>query len=978
MRSFNWIDLNVGQEWSGVITNILLIFLALSLISGCGEGTSQPDSAASPSPVSSTPSMSIRFTDVTADAGLHFQHDAGATGKKWYPETMGAGGGFLDYDGDGWLDILFVNSRHWPEERHVSEPTMHLYRNQGDGTFRDVTRESRLDVPLYGMGMAAADYDNDGDTDIVVTGYELTRLFRNEGDGTFTDMSETAGLAQDAWSTAAVFVDIDRDGKLDLLVGQYVNWSPAMEKNIDCTYGTPLKDYCAVTFFSGQGLRLYRNLGADRFRDITNEAGLAVPDARVLGLTIVDDNQDVWPDILVANDLTPSLFFKNQGNGTFREIGVQSGLVIDEGGVAFAGMGIDTAYVNNDDQMCIAIGNFAGQPTTLHCQLRVGANHHADVFAEQSHRFGLAQPTLRMVTFGLFFFDADLDGWQDLFLLNGHVANEERLRNVPYAQPPQLFHNQRNGTFAEIGTKAGLTMRLVGRGAAHADYDRDGDLDVLIMANQGSAYLLRNDTPRSGHFLRVETHGLRSNRDGIGARLHLYTSRQKYPAAFVRTGGSYLSQSDTAVTYGLQSGETIDRLEVFWPSGAVDVFHDLKPDTTFVAREKEAVARADAETPVAPTRDHVNDLVTLKRNATAHYQAGRSQEAITAFKQVLQHAPNDYIAQQYLIELYWRRDERDSARILLETMSQTLPDVNFFMQFAFQLEKNDLGSLAEEVYQTAARLDPQAPEALYRLGKRALAAKQYDTALAYFQQALKRRPDLTEAQQGVGLVYVEQGKHTEAEAQFRDIIQQQPTYAEAYTHLGALYLRSGRLDEALQTYRHVTRLQPNQAQGFHNLGTVLSAQGKVEQAEEQFHTALRLDPSYAAAHNDLGTLYAEQGDIDGAITAFEAALRAQPQADEARQNLANAYYTQALAAAQNGQINALQTLLQRALQYDPDHAGAHGVLASIYFQYQQYDLAWQHGTRAAKAGAPVESLLNALIQMREKAGIATPPADRGQ
>jgi hypothetical protein len=479
---------------------------------------------------------------------------------------------------------------------------MHLYRNGGDGTFRDVTEQSGLQVPLYGMGMTAADYGNDGDADLVITGYEQTRLFRNDR-GRLTDISETAGLVQGDWSTAAAFVDVNRDGWLDLLIGQYVAWTPEMETDLDCTYGIPQKDYCAVKYFRGQGLRLYRNLGDGRFRDLTTEAGMAAPEARVLGITIIDDNRDGWPDILVAADLTPSLFFLNRGDGTFREIGVQSGLVIDEGGIAFAGMGIDAAYVKNDDQLCVAIGNFAGQPTTLHCNVQEGETYRRDVFTEQSHRAGLARPTLRMVTFGLFFIDVDLDGWQDLLTVNGHVVNEERLRNVPYAQRPQLFRNVGKGSFAEVEptTENGLNLRLIGRGAAYADYDGDGDLDLLLTANQGRAYLLRNETERPGSFVRILARGKQSNRDGIGARVQLYHATQQRQTALVRTGGSYLSHSELAVTFGLRPEEQVERLEIHWPSGLVDVVRSVPLNTTIVAEEGASTSEPKVGDKTAPS-----------------------------------------------------------------------------------------------------------------------------------------------------------------------------------------------------------------------------------------------------------------------------------------------------------------------------------------------------------------------------------------
>lgn len=1015
-------------NWSG---GVVLLVVGLWL-SGCGEAPPTSETQAKRS-VSVTPSpAAIRFRDVTAEAGIDFRHETGAgTGHKWYPETMGSGAGFLDYDRDGHMDILLVNGRQWPGERQSPEPTMRLYRNTGDGSFHDVTAQSGLAAPLYGMGMTAADYDNDGDPDLVVTGYRETRLFRND-QGRFTDVSAAAGLVQGDWSTAAAFVDVDRDGWLDLLIGQYVAWTPDTEADLDCTYGTPQKDYCAVTYFKGQGLRLYRNQGDGTLQEITTEAGITAPEARVLGLNVMDHNRDGWPDILVATDLTPSLFFLNQGDGTFRDIGVQSGLVLDEGGIAFAGMGIDTAYMKNDNQLCVAIGNFAGQPTTLHCQVPVGETYRADVFTEQSHRTGLARPTLRMVTFGLFFVDADLDGWQDLFMVNGHVVNEERLRNVPYAQRPQLFRNQGDGTFSEVAPapETGLDIRLIGRGAAYADYDGDGDLDLLLTANQGGAYLLRNETVRAGSFVRVLARGTQSNRDGIGARTHLYSTAGQRRTARVRTGGSYLSHSELAVTFGLPPGEAVERLEIHWPSGLIDVFRDLPPNETFVAEEG-AATQAKAESNVAQkaTPAAPEPAAAFKQQALAHVQAGRAADAIAAFEAVLKETPDDYIAQQYLIELYWRRGTPEPARHLLKTMRETLPDANFLLQFAFHLEANTLPDLADEVYRAAARLDPQAPEAPYRLGKRALEAKRYDEALGHFQQALARRADLTDARYGLGLVYEAQGKTAQAEAEFERLLQDASDFPEAHSHLGALYMRTGRTDLAVNAYRRAAALQPEAPKAYHNLGTALAAQGESMAAEAQLQEALRLDPAYASAHNDLGTLYAERGDMSRAVASFQAAVKADPESVAAHYNLAMAYGTRgdtadmirelhntlrldpqhreahlnlgigylqqgeafaamaqfqaliklapemadahyflAVTAAQMGQTEAMQASLQRALQKDPDHARAHSALASLYFQQQQYDLAWQHGSRAAQLGAPVQQLMNALEQLRQKDG----------
>jgi tetratricopeptide (TPR) repeat protein len=700
---------------------------------------------------------------------------------------------------------------------------------------------------------------------------------------------------------------------------------------------------------------------------------------------------------------------------------------LDEGGVAFAGMGIDAAYVHHDDQLCIAIGNFAGQPTTLHCQAQIGQTYRPDVFIEQSHRMGVAQPTLRMVTFGLVFFDANLDGWQDLFMVNGHVVNEEHLRNVPYAQRPQLFHNQGNGVFEEVQPtpQSGLDFRLIGRGAAYGDYDNDGDLDLLVTANQGGAHLLQNITKRDGHFVRIVTRGSRSNRDGIGARLRLHTNL-RHVTRSVRTGGSYLSQSDMGVTFGLQPAEHITHLEVLWPSGNIDVLRTLPLDTTFVAREGTASTSAHvAQQP--PLTPQPTAFITAKRLGIGHYRAGRREAAVAAFEQALQHQPTDYIVQQYLIELYWQQGARDKALALLTQMRQNLPEANFLMQFAFHLEDTGLHDLADAVYTAASQLDPKAPEALYRLGKNALQTKRYAAATTYFEGALARRADFLDALQGLGLAYAAQGKTAEAETQFHQVLRINPDSAEAYTQLGKLYLQTNRLAEALTAYQTVARLQPHRAQSYHNLGTVLAAQGQVEAAMQQFQAALRHDPRFVPAHNDLGTLYAEHGALDRAIESFRTALTLEPAAAQTHYNLgmayasrgemdgmirelretlrlapthaeahlnlgvaslqqgqhdaalqhfhaiirthpqhADAHYFIAVTAAQLGHEETMRDALLQAIRLEPRHAKAHSALASFYFQRRDYERAWTHGTQAAQLGAPVQQLLEALRQIREQ------------
>ncbi len=467
-----------SKRWWLVALGIcMLLALGLAVVLSPNRRAETP---LSPSPSVSTvpPSTTlasgptIQFTDVTAKASIDFTHFAGASGKKWYPETIGSGAGFFDYDQDGWVDLLFINGSYLIKGQGITAsdpgPTMHLYRNRGDGTFEDVTIAAGLAVPIYGMGMAAADYDNDGDSDLLVTGYQHHLFFVNNGNGTFRDATDEVGIHGGTWGSGAAFFDYDRDGYLDLVITSYVEWRPELEEGLDCTYGTPDKDYCPVRYFKGQGLKLYHNRGNGSFEDVTQRAGVTSEGARAFAPYIFDYNDDLWPDMFIASDGTPSLLFHNRGDGTFEEVGMRTGIVLDEGGGAYAGMGIDATYPKNDGQLCIAIGNFVGEPTTLHCRARQGTTYHPELYAEVSAWSGIGRPTLRYVTFGLFFLDMDLDGYEDLFMANGHVIDEARLRNAPRAQRPQLFRNLGTGKFEDILPAPGraLSQPLVGRGAA--------------------------------------------------------------------------------------------------------------------------------------------------------------------------------------------------------------------------------------------------------------------------------------------------------------------------------------------------------------------------------------------------------------------------------------------------------------------------------------------------------------------------------
>ena len=527
----------------------------------------------------------VKFVDVTDSAGIQFRHVTGATGKRYMPETMGAGCAFLDYDSDGNLDILLVNGKNW-HAPHVTD-TSRLYRNVGNGQFADVTEAAKLDMPMYGMGVAIADYDNDSHPDIYFTNVGENRLFRNNGDRTFTDVTEFAKVGDPGWATSAVFFDADRDSWLDLFVCNYVKWTP--ETDIPCTVNHKHRSYCTPTVYTGQSCRFYHNRGDGTFEDSTRQAGLYNPTGKSLGVTLLDYNHDGWLDLAVANDTEPNFLYRNAGDGTFTDEAVVMGVAFSETGIARGSMGIDAADVYNNGGTAIAIGNFSNEKTAFFY-----AASSDDYFADRANQAKIGEASHRSLTFGLLFLDYDLDGALDLFCVNGHIEPEvgRYQQHTPYAQLPSLFRNEGNGTFRNIAKHVGLEVAGVGRGCAYGDYDNDGDLDLLVSnngvnADYGRAWLLRNDSEPQANYLRIRTVGTRSNRDGIGTTVRV-TSGNTVQQRIVRTGSSYCSQSEMPLTFGLGQNETVASLEVRWPSGHIDRYVGLQANQLIEVIEGES------------------------------------------------------------------------------------------------------------------------------------------------------------------------------------------------------------------------------------------------------------------------------------------------------------------------------------------------------------------------------------------------------
>lgn len=521
-----------------------------------------------------------QFVNISEQAGIDFVHNTGAYGEKFLPETMGSGCAFIDYDGDGWQDILLVNGRDWAEHTTGKRQTCALYRNNHDGTFTDVTRSAGLAVEMYGMGVAVGDYDNDGRNDIYVSCLEGDHLFRNQGDGTFADVTRQSGVLNPGFGASCAWLDYDRDGHLDMFVANYVEWTA--ETDIFCTLDGKNKSYCNPESYTGQSSRLFRNRGDGTFTDVSRIARIEDPTSKSLGVCVFDYNADGWPDIFEANDTQPNKLYHNNGDGTFTEQGLVTGFAYNENGVATGAMGIDAGDYDGSGRESVVIGNFSNEMMSLY-------HNEGDFFMDDAPVANLGRASMLTLTFACFFFDFDLDGQLDIFAANGHVEPEINgvQSTVTYAQMPHLFRNLGNGRFEDVAQKVGsdFAKPLVGRGGAYGDIDNDGDWDLLVTTSGGPVHLFRNDGANQNNWIKLQLRGKQSNRNGIGTTVTITTASGAQTRT-LKSGCSYASQSELSLLFGIGADKRVDAIDIRWANGTISRLTDLEPNRLLVVEEQ--------------------------------------------------------------------------------------------------------------------------------------------------------------------------------------------------------------------------------------------------------------------------------------------------------------------------------------------------------------------------------------------------------
>ena len=941
-----------GQKWQGdkgprLPVVWLLLLTCVALAAACGEADKEP----------AKPAQEVVFTDITAASGIQFKHTNGSSGRKYVVETMGSGAAALDYDGDGNMDLYVVDSGILPGASPVESTGNLLLRNAGPGgawAFHDQASAAAVDDQGYGMGVTVGDFDNDQDPDLLVTNVGVNRLFRNEANShdneqsqsiRFTDISSSSDVGLDSsWSTGAAFSDIDLDGDLDLYVANYLEFSfpPA-----DSALGRPRR-HVAPTEYPGRRDFLYRNDGDGDFVDVTEAAGLSTLEGRQLGVVFVDIDDDGDADLFQGNDATPNGLFRNNGDGSFVEVGLLAGVAFNGSGQPEGTMGVDAADVDGDGLQDLVMTNFQWESNTLYRAVGPGT------FDDASRASGIGGPSFDRLAFGINFLDVDNDGDQDLFVANGHI-DEDISRFDPqasYGQANQLLLNDGDGRFQDVSTTVGIAFEaaLVSRGSVAFDYDNDGDQDLFIVNSGQRARLLRNDTATQNHWLELQLRGRDSNTDGFGARVAIYCGQKKWMQEH-RSGVSYLSQDDPRLHFGLGLCAQADSVAVHWPSGTHQTLVHVKADRAHLVREPvraEAASTARAPSVVTADAPEVSDSLGI-------------EEAWAKAPMVL---PRELGASRQVPHL-------DSTRLAYEASQRHTDGTVTVIEYAEALRLHRHYEAAESMYSAA--LPEHRAEAHLGLGQLQMSRGNMMEALAHYKEAITADDKLADAHYFHGNLLVRQSELDSAAAAYGRALDRDELHLRSYVNLASVHARQTDYGPAVETLHRALRALPGAAEVQLQLARILFVQTRYEEAAEQltalidagaedaetFALLARIDtdlgfraralswlrqglqqaPDDARLRARLGVALVDEDSLRAALPHLTRAVELDADGEEARYHLGRLYLQLGMQASGEVSLRYFQSLqthhtdmldFKTAIVLNPDDARAYYALGAVY------------------------------------------------
>ena len=935
----------------------------------------------------------LRFVDVTTAAGIDFHHTSGRSGRKYGIETIGSGAAFFDYDNDGGLDLYVVNGADLPGHVSESPPRNALYHNTGGAEFAEVAARQAVADTSYGMGCTVGDYDNDGDEDLFVTSYGPNILYRNEGSQQqwrFADVSHGTGVAgDDSWSTGCAFADYDLDGDLDLYVANYLDYDLESDDLDGAGDLRRPRRHLAPTEFPGRRDVLYRNDGG-RFVDVTEAAGLASLTSRELGSVFLDYDGDGDVDLFQGNDATPNFLFRNNGRGSFADVALTAGVAYNESGRPEGTMGVDAADVDGDGRIDMVMTNFQWESNTLYRNVGGGR------FADASVSSGLAASSFDRLAFGINFFDADADGDVDLFVANGHIDEDiERFDpQAAYGQQDQLFANDGHGLFTEVTQAAGPAFehRLVGRGSATGDYDDDGDLDIFVVNTNQPALLLRNDSASENHWLSVRLRGTRSNRNGFGARV-LVQAGDLVQVDEARSAGSYLSQDDTRLFFGLGPHEIVERLEITWPSGTRQVMTQIDADHTVEVQEparRHPHELAQAQGASSPPASSLSSEVAGDADLVERVWAAA---AMVLPDPVLENAaeasPNSSgqaePAADRLVKLAEALRDRGDLQSAERAYREAIEvDENVAAWTGLGQNYGRLGKIddARVAFERAVDVDPTAAAPHYELGNLLARRQMFDQAVPHYERAVALAPEHLNAHINLAGLHTRQTDYGPAQEVLRRAIRSLPQVADLHYRLGRIYFLQARHAEALATLEETLRLEPGILEAYDVIAQIHMLDGQAAAARDVVATGLQIDSTDAALRTRMGALQFSEGHEELSLVDLKRAIRDDPDNAEAyyllgrtcielgRQALGEAYlhcfrrlqdnyrplldYKTAIVLNPNGvqgffDLGAVYSRIGRyeaarqayavALRIDPGHVDARNNLGNIFLRRGELDAA---------------------------------------